>query len=64
MASWLKQMGWEVAIMTNAEAGGEIVTGPHRPAVRGFDSSKAKRISPKDLKAIHNTGEANVVDLN
>ncbi|MEC7395714.1 MAG: rhodanese-like domain-containing protein [Pseudomonadota bacterium] len=63
-ASWLKQMGWEVAIMTNAEAGGEIVTGPHRPAVRGFDSSKAKRISPKDLKAILNSGEANVVDLN
>ena len=50
--------------MTNAEAGGEIVTGPHRPAVRGFDSSKAKRISPKDLKEILNSGEANVVDLN
>ena len=36
--------------MTNAEAGGEIVTGPHRPTVQGFDSSKAKRISPKDLR--------------
>jgi len=63
-ASWMKQMGWDVAIMTNTEAGGETAAGPHKPAVQGFDASKAKRISPADLKARLDAGTANVVDLN
>ena len=63
-ASWLKQMGWDVAIMTNKEAGGDIASGPHKPAIQGFDSSKAVRISPKDLNERISTGSSNVVDLN
>lgn len=63
-ASWLKQMGWDVAIMTNAEIGGEIVKGPHKPTVQGFDSSKALRMSVGDLKVKLEDGSAVVVDLN
>ncbi len=63
-ASWLKQMGWDVAIMTNDEAGGDIASGPHKPAIQGFDSRKAVRISPQDLNERISTGSVNVVDLN
>ena len=63
-ASWLSQMGWEVAIITNAEAGGKIVTGPHLPVVRGLDSSKAMRISPDELRNRLERGEVTVIDLN
>lgn len=63
-ASWLKQMGWDVAIMTSKETGGETTTGPHKPAVQGFDSSKTLRISANDLKAKLDAGTAVVVDLN
>lgn len=63
-ASWLKQMGWDVAIMTNTEAGGATATGPHRSKIAGYDDSKALRISASDLKVRLSTGTANVVDLN
>jgi rhodanese-related sulfurtransferase len=63
-ASWLSQMGWEVAITTNAEAGGKIVTGPHLPVVQGLDSSKVMRISPGELRNKLERGEVTVIDLN
>ena len=63
-ASWLKQMGWDVAIMTNAETGGEMVSGPHRAAVQGVDTSKAARIGVADLQARLDAGTASIVDLN
>ena len=63
-ASWLKQMGWDVAIMTNEEAGGDIVSGPYKPTVQGFDKSKVELISPSDLKEWMASDRVNVVDLN
>ena len=50
--------------MTNEEAGGDIVSGPYNPAVRGFDRSKVELISPSDLKERMASERVNVVDLN
>ena len=63
-ASWLSQMGWDVAVITNAEAGGKIVTGPHLPVVRGLDNSKAMQISLGELRNKLERGEVTVIDLN
>ena len=57
-------MGWDVAVITNAEAGGKIVTGPHLPVVRGLDSSKAMQISLGELRNKLERGEVTVIDLN
>ena len=63
-ASWLKQMGWEVAIISNEAAGGASSTGSFQPRVLGLDNTRIKSISAQDLKARLESGAAVVVDLN
>jgi rhodanese-related sulfurtransferase len=63
-ASWLKQMGWESFIISNAEAGGATQTGPHKANVRSRSNGKPARISAAELKARISAGTVTVVDLN
>jgi len=63
-ASWLKQMGWDVATMTMdamREAGADLITGPHSPKVLGL--SEVPRIDAVTLNHRLQAGTVQVVDL-
>lgn len=65
-ASWLKQMGWDVAILKMEAlggAGGALVKGRHVPKALGFDAGSAGTISAADLKQAMSAGKAVVVDF-
>lgn len=63
-ASWLRQMGWDVAIISNEAAGGATCTGSFQPRVLGLDNTRSKQISAQNLKIRLDDGTAIVVDLN
>ena len=65
-ASWLKQMGWDVAILkmdTLGGAGGALVKGPHVPKALGLKASAVPTISLATLKPALDAGAAVVVDF-
>ena len=65
-ASWLKQMGWDVAIlrMDGLEgAGGALAAGRHVPAALGLEAASEPRISANGLKQALDTGGTVVVDF-
>jgi len=62
-ASWLQQMGWEVAIIRNEDLTDALETGPYPAPVLGLDGADAKPVEPKTLKAWLDAGEATAVDL-
>lgn len=67
-ASWLKQMGWEVATITIEAIGHDngkqgLVSGPHQPKVLGLDKSKVTHIDAATLNERLQAGSAQVIDL-
>ena len=64
-ASWLKQMGWDVATIAMSALGGDRTSGPYRPNVPGLDAARAKiaHIDPAALNDKLQAGSAQVVDL-
>jgi rhodanese-related sulfurtransferase len=62
-ASWLKQMGWNVAVLTAAPADGDWVTSPHQPHVFGLDAMNVVTIDPAALSRRLDKGRTAVVDL-
>lgn len=62
-ASWLKQMGWDVAVLVAGPGDGEWDTGPHAPRVLGLEAVTAPQITVADLRARLEAGSAAVVDL-
>ena len=62
-ASWLKQMGWDVAVMRNDAVGAVLETGPHRPAVLGLNDAKPATVAPADLQSMLQRDAATVIDL-
>ena len=65
-ASWLKQMGWDVAILKMdalGGAGGRLAAGKHVPTALGFDGSAVTEISVVDLKQALAAGKAVAVDF-
>jgi rhodanese-related sulfurtransferase len=62
-ASWLIQMGWpEVAVVAGG-LDGKRETGPHVPGREAIAAARADMISPADLAALLDTGDAVVVDF-
>ncbi|MFT5447496.1 MAG: rhodanese-related sulfurtransferase [Gammaproteobacteria bacterium] len=63
-ASWLKQMGWEVATITLEAIGhGNLVSGPHHANVLGLDKGKVTRIDAAALNERLEAGIVQVIDL-
>jgi rhodanese-related sulfurtransferase len=62
-ASWLKQMGWEVAVLVAGPADGDWVAGRHVPRVLGLEATPATPIHAMDLRDRLAAGEAVVIDL-
>lgn len=63
-ASWLKQMGWEVATITMQALGDStLVSGAHQPKVLGLDKSKVTHIDAATLNERLQAGSAQVIDL-
>ena len=63
-ASWLQQMGWDVATISMAEFDGPTASGPYQPPVATLNPTRVKQIAPAALNALLTSGEAVVVDLN
>jgi len=62
-AAWLKQMGWDVAVLTMDQSGGELETGPYKPRVLGLGDTDGTFITPAALNDRINEGKALVIDL-
>ncbi|MCG8545877.1 MAG: thiosulfate sulfurtransferase [Alphaproteobacteria bacterium] len=64
-ASWLKQMGWDVATIAMNALGGDRVSGPYRPTILGLDAARAKvdHIEAAALSDRLQAGAVQVVDL-
>ena len=62
-ASWLKQMGWDVVTMRNADLDSTLQTGKYRAQVLGLDGIDVQTVKPMELQAWLSTGTATVVDL-
>ena len=63
-ASWLQQMGWDVVIIKNEDAGGASATGSFKPRILALDNTCIKQIEAAELKALLDNKAATVVDLN
>jgi rhodanese-related sulfurtransferase len=61
--SWLKQMGWDVAVLVAGPEDGEWDTGAHAPRVLGLEAVTAPQITVADLRTQLAEGSAVVVDL-
>ncbi len=65
-ASWLKQMGWDVAILKMdelADSDGNLLKGPHSAKPLGLASSALTTMGPEALKQALDDGSATVVDF-
>ncbi|MSO99662.1 MAG: thiosulfate sulfurtransferase [Acetobacteraceae bacterium] len=62
-ASWLKQMGWEVAVLIAGPADGDWVTGRHDSFVPGLDSAATQAIDAAALRHRLDAGTVSVIDL-
>jgi len=62
--SWLVQMGWpEVYVLAGGLKGRQLVQGMPKPVIPELDTAVAATISPAELQALVEKGEASVVDL-
>jgi len=62
-ASWLKQMGWDVVTMRNADLGTALEIGPYRVRVLGLERVVPRMVEPVALQAWLTDGTATVIDL-
>jgi rhodanese-related sulfurtransferase len=62
-ASWLWQMGWDVAVLVAGPADGDWVTGPHVPRVLGLEAAAAPSIDAIGLRDKLAAGTVTVSDL-
>jgi len=63
-ASWLKQMGWQqVFVVPGGLAGRRLVSGEARAPIPELDGAMVATVSPDELKALIDRGDASVVDL-
>jgi len=62
-ASWMKQMGWDVSTMRNADLGAALETGPYRAKVLGLGGIAPRTVTPPTLQSWIAAGAATVVDL-
>ena len=62
--SWLVQMGWpEVYVLADGLKGRQLVQGMPKTVIPELDAAAAATISPAELQALVEKGEASVVDL-
>lgn len=61
-AHWLAQMGWDVYVLEGGVASGPVERGPMREAVLGLESIATLQVTPKELKALLDAGDAVVLD--
>jgi rhodanese-related sulfurtransferase len=62
--SWLVQMGWpEVYVLAGGLKGRQLVQGMPKTVIPELDAAVAATISPAELQALIEKGEASVVDL-
>jgi rhodanese-related sulfurtransferase/predicted metal-dependent enzyme (double-stranded beta helix superfamily) len=63
-ASWLIQMGWdEVFVLTLGDAGGPLESGAEAPRILALDEQLRDTVTPPELAAALERGEATVLDL-
>lgn len=63
-ASWLIQMGWdEVFVLTLGDAGGPLESAAEAPRILALDEPPRDTVSPRELAAALERGEATVLDL-
>ena len=63
-ASWLVQMGWpEVYVLAGGLAGRPLVAGAEEREIPGLDEAAPPTLSPHELTAALDRGEATLVDL-
>lgn len=62
-ASWLVQMGWDVAVLENGLDGVALETGPQPSPAADIAAAARAEIAPAELKAALDAGTAVVVDL-
>jgi rhodanese-related sulfurtransferase len=61
---WLRQMGWpEIYVLDSGLAGRKLATGDESAPIPELETAKPPTISPAELKARRDRGEAVVVDL-
>ncbi len=62
--SWLAQMGWpEIYVLEGGLAGRPLVHGITAPVIPEVEQAKAATVSPAELQALLDRGEAAVIDL-
>ena len=62
--SWLVQMGWpEVYVLDGGLKGRQLVPGMPKPVIPELDAAAVATVSPAELRALLDKGEAVVVDL-
>jgi rhodanese-related sulfurtransferase len=61
-AHWLVQMGWDVYVLEGGIGSGPVECGPMVQPVLGLDSIATPQVSPKELKALIDAGDAVVLD--
>lgn len=62
-ASWMRQMGWDVAVMKIDAVDGPLETGPYQARPLGLDGVAPKTIDVAALSAAMKEGDVAVVDL-
>lgn len=62
-ASWMKQMGWDVATIRNGDIDAPLATGPRQAKALGLDGAAPPTVSAKDLEAQLSASSATVIDL-
>jgi len=63
-ASWLIQMGWaDVYVLSGGLEATGLETGPRRARIRGLEDCRPESITPAELAAMMEQGDAVVVDL-
>jgi|FEC22Drversion2_1045045.scaffolds.fasta_scaffold01538_2 rhodanese-related sulfurtransferase len=59
---WLAQMGWDVYVLDGGVGSGPVERGPMMQPVLGLESIATSQVTPKELKALIDAGDAVVLD--
>lgn len=61
-AHWLAQMGWDAYVLDGGIGSGPVEHGPLKQPVLGLESIATSHVTPKELKALIDAGDAVVLD--
>ncbi|WP_395711101.1 rhodanese-like domain-containing protein [Reyranella sp.] len=62
-AHWLAQMGWDVYVLEGGIGSGPVDRGPAMQPVLGLESIETSQVTPGELKALIDAGDAAVLDV-